>query len=187
MLWEFFFFNRKTIAIWRSGLQLATKAGCSIKGNQAVRQWNKNSLPAWALQLLLPFNEGTQFKVWKDPNALKWIFTCNDSNRRLLKWRLRVSELEVERICCPGPDHQVPDVLSKTIQTVGLWSVQTNRCWVPTCSSAALEHCLKEEKCLVPHVFNDSFQNVNVMTRSHISSHTSVEDKLNNVLMKKIW
>ena len=65
----------------------------------------------WATLTLRPYIEGTRFVVRTDHNALRWILTTNDPQRRLMRWRLRLVEFDFEIVYRPGRVHQVPDAL----------------------------------------------------------------------------
>ena len=54
-----------------------------------------------------------------DHDALRWPMTLTDSSGRLMRWRLRLSELDFTIQYRPGIVHQVPDALSRIISPLG--------------------------------------------------------------------
>ena len=73
----------------------------------------------WAVTTLRPYIEGLKFKIRTDHDALRWLMTLTDSSGRLMRWRLRLSELDITITYRPGRVQQVPDALSRLISPAG--------------------------------------------------------------------
>jgi len=74
----------------------------------------------WALGLLRPYIEGTNFLIRCDHKALKWILpTTACTNNRRNRWRIPLSEFDYDVEYKPGPQHVVDNALSR-VPTEGL-------------------------------------------------------------------
>jgi len=73
----------------------------------------------WAMVHLLHFVEGSRFKVRTDHECLSWIYRLKTATGRLLRWRLRLAEIDFEVKYKKGANHHLPDALSR-IPTTGL-------------------------------------------------------------------
>ena len=70
----------------------------------------------WGIRLLRPYLERTRFTVRSDHLALRYLFeavTKEIENKRLMRWRLRVADLEIDMEYKSGAHHKVPDYLSR--------------------------------------------------------------------------
>ena len=73
----------------------------------------------WSVTTLCSYTEGLTFTVRTDHNALSWLMTISDSTGRLMRWRLRLTELDFTVKYRPGLVHQVPDGLSRVLSRDG--------------------------------------------------------------------
>jgi len=74
----------------------------------------------WAVGLLRPYIEGTEFLIRCGHKTLKWILTATACTKnRLNRWRILLSEFDYDLEYKPGPQHAVADALSR-LPTEGL-------------------------------------------------------------------
>ena len=69
----------------------------------------------WSVTTLRTYIEGPKFTVRTEHDALRWLMTIFDATARLLRRRLRFSELEFTDKYSPGLVQQVPDALSRVL------------------------------------------------------------------------
>jgi len=67
----------------------------------------------WSVLKLRPFLDGHRFLIRTDHQALSWLFSTTDSSRRMMRWRLRLSEYAFDMQYKPSESHHAPDVLSR--------------------------------------------------------------------------
>jgi len=104
----------------------------------------------WAVGLLRPYIEGTEYLFRCDHKALKWILTTTAcTNNRLNRWRILLSEFDYDVEYKPGPQHAVADALSR-LPTEGLdtgpVSKEIPTVGVTTRSGAVLDPRLPEKR-----------------------------------------
>jgi len=68
----------------------------------------------WSVLKLRHFLDGHRVLKKTDHQALSWIYSTTDSNRRLMRWRLRLSEYTVDMQYKSGASLHAPDFLSRT-------------------------------------------------------------------------
>lgn len=64
-----------------------------------------------AIQSLPPNIEETSFEVGTDHNAIRQMLTCNDSQGRLMRWRVLLREFDYEGLYPPVLVRQLRDAL----------------------------------------------------------------------------
>lgn len=109
-----------------------------------------------------------------DHNALKWIHTCSDQNRRLRRWSLRLSEFNDEVLYRPGTVRQIPDsvpVLPMPVDTQGCEPINDV---VPTFeqSSDVLVQRLMEQGVLGTFSMNNFLCHQRAYTASHFHPYS---------------
>ena len=73
----------------------------------------------WALDNFKNYIEGTQFKVFTDASALKWLHTMDHkTGSRLMRWALKVQHYDMLIIHKKGAENHMPDLLSRLIETI---------------------------------------------------------------------
>lgn len=66
----------------------------------------------WAAPLLRPYIKGTNFIIWTDQQALRWIRNRADATCKLARWHLRLTEIDIELIQRADVRHQAVDMWS---------------------------------------------------------------------------
>lgn len=62
--------------------------------------------------LLLSYLEGTHLTIGFANDLLKWILNLSDASKRLVRWCLRLSELDIDVAHGAGLKHHVADAMS---------------------------------------------------------------------------
>ena len=73
----------------------------------------------WAVLILRPYLEGTEFTIRTDHDSLKLLLNLSDATGRLQRWRLRLQQFEYVINHCPGVQHRAADAVSR-LATTGL-------------------------------------------------------------------
>ena len=69
----------------------------------------------WAVLLLRPYLEDTEFTIRTDHDSLKWLMRLSDASGRLQRWRLRLQEFTYEINHRPGAQHKAADAVSRLL------------------------------------------------------------------------
>lgn len=77
----------------------------------------------WALLLSRSYLEGCRFIFRPDNHTLRCILNPADATGRLAHWRVRLLELDFERVHRTGVKHKAADALS-SVPTVGIDSIE---------------------------------------------------------------
>lgn len=86
----------------------------SLEGIRRELQDPKGFLAAvWALLLLRPYTEGSQFTIRKDHSALRWSLKLSEATGRLGIWQLRLTEFDLDVVFLAGIIHKAADELSR--------------------------------------------------------------------------
>jgi RNase H-like domain found in reverse transcriptase/Reverse transcriptase (RNA-dependent DNA polymerase)/Integrase zinc binding domain len=72
----------------------------------------------WAYNHFKPYLFRARFKAFTDHNALLWLSTSFESNPRLTRWWLLLSELDFELKYRPGAENIPPDILSRDAEGI---------------------------------------------------------------------
>jgi len=73
----------------------------------------------WASLLLCLYVEGIRFTVRTDHAALKWMLHMDGAHGRLVRWRLRLAELDYVVKTRPGASHHAADTMSRISTLAG--------------------------------------------------------------------
>ena len=67
----------------------------------------------WALHTLRPYLQGEKFTVHSDQASLRWLLTITEPSGRLMRWRLRLSEIDFQILYKKGKLNTQADALSR--------------------------------------------------------------------------
>lgn len=117
------------------------------------------------------------------------MIACNDSDWRLMRWSLRLSELNYEVIYRPELIHQVLDALSRLICPSDTYESESVDDEIPTFESdpAALQQWLKGKGMLVTSCLARFFEIIYILTRNYTAGKPHSHDNLDGDFNANDW
>jgi len=89
----------------------------------------------WSVRKLRQFLDGHLFPIRTDHQALSWIYSTTHSICRLMRWRLRLSEISFDLQYKHGASHHAPDFLSRMDSDAALEDINDD---IPCLASSRL-------------------------------------------------
>jgi len=106
----------------------------------------------WALLHLRHYVEGSRFTVSTNHECLSWIYRLTTATGRLLRWRLRLAEFDLEVKYKKGANHRLPDALSR-IPTTGLDEKELDDdipCFLLAQAARGMDATTSRRRCRLP-------------------------------------
>lgn len=161
MHWMLLFFNSKTIAIWSSSLELAIKVDNSSGGTDLLGIHTGDPSRDMVYYVTAHKNWETSLQDGRNHNAINWMLTCNNPNRRLMICILRLRKVYFEVPYCLIIVCQNFGCLIRTTTTTECSKIRANQWWHPLFEffSAASQHRLRMGKVSDTSFLNNTFEN----------------------------